>query len=88
MRNLTTLLAASAAAVIATGAVAQVRGVTDTEIRIGGVHDLSGVFAAVSTPAVNGANMYFDMVNEAGGVHGRQIRYIVEDHGYQLPRAT
>jgi branched-chain amino acid transport system substrate-binding protein len=88
MRNLKTLLAASAAAVIATGAVAQVRGVTDTEIRIGGVHDLSGVFAAVSTPAVNGANMYFDMLNEQGGVHGRQIRYIVEDHGYQLPRAT
>lgn len=88
MKHLKTLLAASAAAVIATGASAQVRGVTDTEIRIGGVHDLSGVFAAVSTPAVNGANLYFDALNEAGGVHGRQIRYIVEDHAYQLPRAT
>jgi len=67
---------------------AQTRGVTDTEIRIGGALDLSGVFAAVSTPAVNGANLLFDQVNAAGGVHGRQIRYIVEDHGYQLPRAT
>jgi len=37
---------------------------------------------------VNGANLYFDQVNANGGVHGRQIRYIVEDHGYQLPRAT
>ncbi len=88
MRHLKTLLAATAAAALATGAAAQVRGVTDTEIVIGGAHDLSGVFAAVSTPAVNGANLYIDMVNANGGVHGRTIRYIVEDHGYQLPRAT
>jgi branched-chain amino acid transport system substrate-binding protein len=65
-----------------------VRGVTDNEIRLGGVHDLSGVFASVSNPALRGANLYFDQVNEAGGVHGRKIRYIVEDHGYQVPRAT
>lgn len=88
MKHLTTLVAAGAMAALATGAAAQVRGVTDTEIRIGGAHDLSGVFAAVSTPAVNGANLYFEMVNANGGVHGRQIRYITEDHGYQLPRAT
>jgi len=88
MKHLKTLALATAAAALATGAAAQVRGVTDTEIRIGGAHDLSGVFAAVSTPAVNGANLYIDMVNANGGVHGRQIRYIVEDHGYQLPRAT
>lgn len=66
----------------------RVRGVTDSEIRFGGAHDLSGVFAAVSNPALRGANLYFDQVNEAGGVHGRRIRYIVEDHGYQVPRAT
>ncbi len=66
----------------------RVRGVTDSEIRFGGAHDLSGVFAAVSNPALRGANLYIDEVNEAGGVHGRRIRYIVEDHGYQVPRAT
>lgn len=88
MKHLRTLAMATAAAALATAGVAQTRGVTDSEIRIGGAHDLSGVFAAVSTPAVNGANMYFDMVNANGGVHGRQIRHIVEDHGYQLPRAT
>ncbi|GAB1377954.1 ABC transporter substrate-binding protein [Pararhodobacter sp.] len=82
------LLTAAAFTALAAGAGAQTRGVTDTEILIGGAHDLSGVFAAVSTPAVNGANLYIDMVNENGGVHGRMIRYIVEDHGYQLPRAT
>lgn len=88
MKRTKTLLAAAAATVLAVGAQAQTRGVTDTEIVIGGAHDLSGVFAAVSTPAVAGANLYFDMVNANGGVHGRQIRYVVEDHGYQLPRAT
>ena len=82
------MAAAMAVSVSAGGAMAQTRGVTDTEILLGGVHDLSGVFAAVSTPAVNGANLLFEQVNAAGGVHGRQIRYLVEDHGYQLPRAT
>jgi branched-chain amino acid transport system substrate-binding protein len=88
MRYFKSMALAAAGVAMATAASAQVRGVTDTEIRIGGAHDLSGVFAAVSTPAVNGANLYFDMINANGGVHGRQIRYIVEDHGYQLPRAT
>jgi len=69
------------------GGAPTVRGVTDSEIRFGGAHDLSGVFAAVSNPALRGANLRFDQVNEAGGVHGRRIRYIVEDHGYQVPRA-
>jgi len=88
MKTTRLLVAAAALGAITAGAQAQTRGVTDTEILIGGVHDLSGVFAAVSTPAVAGANMYFEEVNAAGGVHGRQIRYLVEDHGYQLPRAT
>jgi branched-chain amino acid transport system substrate-binding protein len=32
--------------------------------------------------------MVFDEVNENGGIHGRQINFIVEDHGYQVPRAV
>lgn len=83
-----TALAATAALGLAVASSAQTRGVTDTEIRLGSVNDLSGVFAAVGVPAVNGANLYFEMVNANGGIHGRQIRFIVEDHGYQLPRAT
>ena len=69
-------------------AAESVRGVTDTEIRIGGMHDLSGVFAAFSSPAVQVANDMFEEVNEQGGIHGRKIRYIVEDHAYQVPKAT
>ncbi len=70
------------------GAATDTRGVSDDEIVFGGAHDLSGVFASVSNPALRGANLRFDEVNEAGGVHGRRIRYITEDHGYQVPRAT
>lgn len=77
------LLAAAAAG----PAAARTQGVSDDEIVIGGLHDLSGVFAAFSVSAVEAANLYFEEVNAAGGVHGRQIRYIVEDHGYQVPRA-
>ncbi|MCK4860598.1 MAG: ABC transporter substrate-binding protein, partial [Rhodobacteraceae bacterium] len=82
---LTTLTAASLAVVGA--ASAQTQGVSDTEVLVGSVNDLSGVFAAVGVPATAGANMYFDEVNAAGGVHGRTIRFIVEDNGYQVPRA-
>ncbi|WP_298848336.1 ABC transporter substrate-binding protein [uncultured Ruegeria sp.] len=66
---------------------AETQGVTDDEIIIGSVNDLSGIFAAVGVPATKGANVVFDRVNEAGGVHGRKIRYVVEDNGYQMPRA-
>jgi branched-chain amino acid transport system substrate-binding protein len=81
-------LAALAALTVGCADKPETRGVTDTEVIIGGIHDLSGVFAAFSTPAVRAANLYFDEVNRNGGVHGRRIRYIVEDHAYQVPRAA
>jgi branched-chain amino acid transport system substrate-binding protein len=86
MKTLTTVLAGGAAA-LASQVAADTQGVSDGEVVIGSVNDLSGIFAAVGVPAVNGANMRFDEVNAAGGVHGRQIRFVVEDNGYQIPRA-
>ncbi len=80
-------LAVAAFGASATLVSAQTQGVTDDEIVIGSVNDLSGIFAAVGVPATKGANVVFDRVNAAGGVHGRQIRYVVEDNGYQMPRA-
>lgn len=81
-------LAASAALALAGPAWAQTPGVTDTEVKVGGAHDLSGIFAPFSVPAVAAANAYFDKVNAEGGVHGRKVTYIVEDHGYQVPKAV
>ncbi len=84
------LLAATAAVALfhAAPALAQTRGVTDTEIVIGGMHDMSGIFAGFSVPAVKAAQLYFDEVNAKGGVNGRKIKYIVEDHGYNPAKAV
>lgn len=89
MKKLTTLTLALAASVsFASGSFAETQGVTDTEVRVGSSTDLSGIFAAFGAPSAKAAQMYFDEVNAKGGVHGRQIKFIVEDHGYSLPKAT
>ena len=67
---------------------AQGQGVTDTEVVIGTHTDMSGVFAAFGAPSVKAANLYFDEINAKGGVHGRKIRFVVEDHAYQMPKAN
>ena len=64
------------------------RGVTDTEIVLGTHTDVSGAVAIWGVGIVNGARMRFDEANEAGGIYGRRIRYIVEDTSYQLPKAV
>ena len=63
------------------------QGVTDTEILIGSNQDMSGIFAGFGAPAINAARLVIDKVNADGGIHGRTIRLIVEDHAYQLPKA-
>jgi branched-chain amino acid transport system substrate-binding protein len=64
------------------------RGVTDTEIVIGTVTDLSGVTAVQGVNNSDAIRMAFDEANAAGGVNGRKIKYIVEDNQYQVPRAV
>ena len=89
MKGTMKALAAGALALgLAQAAMAQTQGVTDKEVVIGSVNDLSGIFAAIGVPAMNGASLRFEQANAAGGVHGRQIKFVVEDHGYQLPKAT
>lgn len=63
-------------------------GVTDTQIKIGGVGDLSGPIAFMGKGVRDGALCYFKDVNDQGGVHGRKIDFIYEDDGYQAPRAV
>ncbi|MBN2568840.1 MAG: ABC transporter substrate-binding protein [Deltaproteobacteria bacterium] len=70
---------------IAAIAYAETQGVTDDEIRIGACHDLSGSQSAWSIDACNGIRLRFDEANEKGGVYGRKLRYLTEDHQYQVP---
>ncbi|MEM7299900.1 MAG: ABC transporter substrate-binding protein [Pseudomonadota bacterium] len=81
------MMTAAAAALAVAGSAHAEQGVTDTEVLLGSNNDLSGPFAAFGAPAVKAAQLYFDDINAAGGVHGRKIRYIVEDHAYQMPKA-
>ena len=88
MQILKKLMAAAVAAVAMAAVPAPAdQGVSDDEILIGSVSDLSGPFSAFGAPAVASAQMHFDAVNAAGGVHGRMIRFIVEDSSYQMPKA-
>jgi branched-chain amino acid transport system substrate-binding protein len=88
MRKSFAMLAAAALVTVATGASAQTRGVTKTEIVLGMPTDLSGVTATGGVSSANAVKMRFEEANAAGGIHGRKINVIVEDHGYQVPKAV
>lgn len=64
------------------------QGITPTEILLGSILDLSGPVAAMGKPARNGMLMRLDEVNEQGGIHGRKLRLIVEDDGYDPKKAV
>jgi branched-chain amino acid transport system substrate-binding protein len=84
-----TLLAGTGVILCFAGAaLAQTQGVTDTEIVIGTHTALTGPVASGGLASTNAVRLRFEQENQKGGVHGRKIRYIVEDHGYQVPRAV
>ncbi len=58
------------------------QGLSPDEIRIGTIQDLSGPIALLGVPIRDGMQMRFDQENAAGGIHGRRIRMVVEDSGY------
>jgi len=53
-------------------------GVGPDVIRVGGIAAISGPLGDQWSPAFQGAKAYFDMVNSAGGVHGRRIELVAE----------
>jgi ABC-type branched-subunit amino acid transport system substrate-binding protein len=58
-------------------------GVTDTEIVVGQCAALSGSAAALGTHMSTGLKAAFDEANAKGGVHGRKIRLVTADDGYE-----
>ena len=65
-----------------------VRGVTDTEIRFGISAALSGPTKELGQNMQRGILAAFDVANANGGVHGRQLRLIAADDGYEPARAA
>ncbi len=83
------LLAAAAAAALFTGTAqaADMTGITDTTIKIGNTNPYSGPASVYSTIGKT-ISAYFAMVNEMGGIQGRQIDFISLDDGYSPPRTV
>ncbi|MEX2198243.1 MAG: ABC transporter substrate-binding protein, partial [Burkholderiales bacterium] len=77
-----------AAALFAGAALAQTQGVSKTEIVIGSMQDLSGPIVAFSKQFKNGMDMRVEEINAQGGIHGRKLKLIVEDHGYDPKKAV
>jgi branched-chain amino acid transport system substrate-binding protein len=72
----------------AAGAAAQTQGVSKGEIVIGTMQDLSGPIVAFSKQLVAGMNMRVDEQNALGGINGRKLKLVVEDHGYDPKKAV
>jgi len=75
-------------AMSALSAFAQQQGVSKTEITIGTIQDLSGPLAGYGKAVRNGMQLRIDELNEQGSVHGRKLRLITEDSGYDPKRAV
>ena len=80
-------LALATLALAATTALAQ-QGVSKTEIVIGTIQDLSGPLAGYGKQDRNGMQLRVDEINEQGGVHGRKLKLLTEDSGYDPKRAV
>jgi len=67
---------------------ALVPGVTEKEILIGSSLALEGHAGYLGRQTLHGALSYINHVNREGGVHGRTIRLIAYDDGYDPPRCV
>ena len=90
MRSVTGFGAVGALAVLiwpAASTSAEMRGVTATEIRIGQTMPYSGPVSAFGALG-KGEVGYFRMLNERGGINGRNIKLISLDDGYAPPKTV
>jgi len=72
----------------ATEPAATVRGVTDTEIRFGISAPFSGSAKELGQNMKLGIEAAFNAANANGGVHGRKLRLIAADDGYEPARTA
>jgi ABC-type branched-subunit amino acid transport system substrate-binding protein len=63
-------------------------GTTADTITLGYLPDLTGVFAPNGKSMMEGARLYWDAKNKAGGICGRQIKINLQDTGYDPQKAV
>src|SRR4030066_2318478 len=64
------------------GSAQQVRGVTDTEILVGQWGPQTGPAAPWGAVA-RGTDLFFKIIKEEGGIHGRKNKIFLRDDSYQ-----
>ena len=57
-------------------------GVTDKMIVIGSCSALEGPWHALGTQQIKGAQAYFELINEEGGIAGRKLKLVAYDDSY------
>ena len=62
-------------------------GVGADVIRLGTLTDLSGPQASIGMAALRGISAYYDHINHWGGIQGRKIELLIEDHAFNSDRA-
>nr|MCU0965747.1 ABC transporter substrate-binding protein [Burkholderiaceae bacterium] len=87
MKPLLAVLAA-ALSVVSLASQAQSQGVSKDEILVGSIQDLSGPIAAFGKAVRQGMLLRVEEANEQGGVHGRKLKLLVEDDGYDPKKAV
>ncbi len=87
MRALITTVA-TLLALAAAPAGAQQQGVSKNEILVGSILDMSGPLASYGKATRQGMLLRVEEANEQGGVHGRKIKLVVEDDGYDPKKAV
>ena len=90
MKKSTRFIAAAASAVLCITSLAgcgSSSGKSDT-IKIGGVFSLTGVTAITEESMTNCAQLAVDQINDAGGVNGKKLEYIVKDYASDADTAV
>ncbi len=62
-------------------------GVSSDTIKLGTLTDLSGPQASIGLAALRGISAYYDHINHWGGIHGRKLELVIEDHAFDSTRA-
>jgi branched-chain amino acid transport system substrate-binding protein len=88
MKRLLSQATIASLAMCAALASAQQQGVSKNEIVLGSIQDLSGPIAGFGKQVRAGMQLATDEINEQGGINGRKIKLIVEDHAYDPKKAV
>jgi branched-chain amino acid transport system substrate-binding protein len=85
---ISSIAVASTLLLAGTGSALATQGVSKDQIVIGSIQDLSGPVVALGKPINNGMLLRAEQLNAAGGIHGRKLKVVIEDSGYDPKKAV